>query len=93
LQEILANHQNGLPAACTAFEIMALCNEVITLKEHKSSERFHGDPSEIAIALFTDRHGGFETISERFKIMQICPVETVSTYMPSTYQHSDKSFT
>ncbi|PKH01554.1 ATPase [Psychromonas sp. MB-3u-54] len=95
LQEISVNHQNGLennPAACTAFEIMALCNEVITLKEHKSSERFHGDPTEVAMALFTDRHGGFEAIRERFKIMQTRPFDAVSKYMSSTYQTGDNSF-
>ncbi|HEY7867446.1 MAG TPA: cation transporting ATPase C-terminal domain-containing protein, partial [Psychromonas sp.] len=76
LQEVSGNHHNELennPAACAAFEIMALCNDVITLQDHKGSERFHGDPTEIAMALFTDRHGDFEAIRERFEIMQTRP--------------------
>lgn len=95
MQEINVNHQNELhnnPTACTAFEIMALCNDVITLKGHRGSERFHGDPTEIAMALFTDRHGGFEAIRERFKMVQTRPFDADSKYMSSTHKARDGSF-
>lgn len=95
LQEVSGNHHNELennPAACAAFEIMALCNDVITLQDHKGSERFHGDPTEIAMALFTDRHGGFEAIRERFEIMQTRPFDAVNKYMSSTHKSRDSSF-
>ncbi|HEY5715559.1 MAG TPA: cation-transporting P-type ATPase [Psychromonas sp.] len=95
MQEINVNQQNELhnnSAACTAFEIMALCNDVITLKDHRGSERFHGDPTEIAMALFADRHGGFEAIRERFKMEQSRPFDALSKYMSSTHQARDGSF-
>ncbi|MCW8995135.1 MAG: cation-transporting P-type ATPase [Psychromonas sp.] len=92
MQEIDINHHNGLQnnaAVSTACEIMALCNDVITLKDNRGSERFHGDPTEIAMALFTDRYGGFEAIRERFKMVHSRPFDALSKYMSSTYQARD----
>jgi len=74
-------------AARTALEIMALCNDSISVNhnDHGGRAKFKGDPTETAMATFTERHGGFDTLRSHFKAMHNRPFDPDNKYMTATY--------
>lgn len=73
------------PAARPALEIMALCNDVIaTTDTAHAGNGFHGDPTELALAEFVDRHGGYDQVRQRFESVGTRPFDAEVKYMSAT---------
>ncbi|MGD8940750.1 MAG: cation-transporting P-type ATPase [Gammaproteobacteria bacterium] len=89
LQEVDAEHHHEIErntAVRPAVEIMALCNDVISTNQHAADTNFRGDPTEIAMAQFSDRYGGFDTIRARFGLLHSRPFDAGSRFMSMTYR-------
>ena len=87
MQELAAEHLEKIEhnaAMRPAMEIMSLCNDVICANDNSTAARFHGDPTEIALAQFSDRFGGFETTRSRFEPLHSRPFDSESRYMSMT---------
>ena len=69
-----------------AIEIMALCNDVIATHENAAGDKFRGDPTEIAMARFSDRLEGFGTTRARFERLHSRPFDAELRYMSMTYR-------
>ncbi|MCG6970236.1 MAG: cation-transporting P-type ATPase [Gammaproteobacteria bacterium] len=90
MQEVDAEHLDEIgrnAAVRPAMEIMTLCNDVIsTNNQHAANNHFHGDPTEIAMAQFSDHYGGFEQTRARFELQHSRPFDAESRYMSMTYR-------
>ena len=73
----------ALPGARPASEIMALCNEVI-VTANGSQQQLHGDPTEVAMAEFVNRHSGYGAIRKRFQPLHSRPFDAELKYMSAT---------
>jgi len=73
--------------APTAVEIMALCNDAISVDHdnHGNQAKFKGDPTETAMAAFTERHGGFDMLRSRFELRNNRPFDPDNKYMMATH--------
>ncbi|MEW5823193.1 MAG: cation-transporting P-type ATPase [Pseudomonadota bacterium] len=78
------------PAVRPCLEIMALCNEVIAANHHGSRSQFHGDPTEVALAMFVDRYGGYEAIRARFQPLKTHPFDSDVKYMAVVHRARDE---
>ena len=74
------------PAVRPAMDIMALCNDVIATNQNSSATQFRGDPTEIAMAQFSDQHGGFEEIRSLYEPIHSRPFDSELRYMSSTFR-------
>jgi sodium/potassium-transporting ATPase subunit alpha len=87
-KEIDAHDQtafDSLPSTQPASEIMALCNEVIvTGNDHQ--QQLHGDPTEVALADFVNRHTGYADIRDRFEAIHSRPFDAEQKFMSATYR-------
>jgi sodium/potassium-transporting ATPase subunit alpha len=89
MQEVDAEHFDDIErtaAVQPALEIMALCNDVISTNQHATVNHFHGDPTETAMARFSDHYAGFEKIRARFELLHSRPFDAESRYMSMTYR-------
>ena len=89
MQEVDAEHVDEIErnaAVRPAMEVMALCNDVIYTNQHEANSHFRGDPTEIAMAQFSDYFGGFEAIRARFELQYNRPFDAESRYMSMTYR-------
>ena len=89
MQEVDAEHRHELErnsASRPALEIMALCNDVISANYNAGNTRFRGDPTEIAMALFSDRHEGFDATRARFEPLHSRPFDAEYKYMTTTHR-------
>ena len=89
MQEVDAEHLDEFErnaAARPAMEIMTLCNDVISTNQHTKNTNFRGDPTEIAMAQFSDHFGGFEETRARFELQHNRPFDAESRYMSMTYR-------
>lgn len=94
MQEVDAEHLNDIEqnaAMRPAMEIMALCNDVIATNQNKSGTQFRGDPTETAMAEFSDHHGGFESIRALFEPLHTRPFDAELRYMSSTFRNREGS--
>jgi sodium/potassium-transporting ATPase subunit alpha len=73
-------------AAMTFCEIMALCNDVIVASDDGGSDTFTGDPTEVALANFVDRHMGYKAVRERFELEASRPFDADAKYMSATHR-------
>ena len=73
-------------SAATLTEIMTLCNEVIATRNEHNGITFAGDPTEVALAEFVDRHVGFEDLRDRFELLSSQPFEAQNKYMSTTHR-------
>ncbi|OIO61076.1 MAG: ATPase [Alphaproteobacteria bacterium CG_4_10_14_0_2_um_filter_63_37] len=73
------------PAGATAAEIMALCHDAIATRDVDGSVRFHGDPTEVALAQFVDTLPGFAAVTERFVSLSRRAFDAEARYMAATY--------
>lgn len=80
-----------------AMEIMALCNDVISANHNGNGHggenggvngsRFRGDPTEIAMARFSEHYdGGFDAIRSRFELLHSRTFDSGSRFMSMTYR-------
>ena len=78
---------NNNRAARTALEIMALCNDSISINHnhHKGQERFKGDPTETAMAIYVEKQEGVDALRSRFKLKQDRPFDPDTKYMTATH--------
>lgn len=76
-------------AAGTALEIMALCNDSISISNnhnhHGGKPQFKGDPTETAMAAYVEKRGGFDTIRNRFELKQDRPFDPETKFMTATH--------
>ena len=89
MQEVDAEHLDEIErnaAMRPAMEIMTLCNDVITTNQHANNNHFHGDPTETAMAQFSEHFGGFEETRARFELLHSRPFDAGSRYMSMTYR-------
>jgi len=89
MQEIDAGHLDEIEqnaAVRPAIEIMALCNDVISTNEQAAEARFRGDPTEIAMARFSDRFRGFDATRARFELLHSRPFDAALRYMSMTFR-------
>ncbi len=89
MQEIDAEHLGDIErnaAARPAMEIMTLCNDVIPTNHDAVNNHFHGDPTETAMAQFSDRYVGFDETRSRFELLHSRPFDAESRYMSMTYR-------
>lgn len=90
LQEVEADHRRELErntASRPALEIMTLCNDVISAnqKHEGNGGRFRGDPTEVAMAIYSDNHGGFDALRDRFELQHSRPFDSESRFMSTTH--------
>jgi len=75
-------------AARTYLEIMALCNDVISVNHngnHHSQDKFKGDPTETAMATFVDKYAGFDVVRSTFELRHNRSFDSESKYMTATH--------
>ena len=95
MQEVDAEHHDEIErnaAMRPAMEIMTLCNDVIPTNQHSANNHFHGDPTETAMAQFSDQYVGFEETRARFELLHSRPFDAQSRYMSMTYRTQDETF-
>ncbi|MGD8712530.1 MAG: cation-transporting P-type ATPase, partial [Thiohalophilus sp.] len=73
------------PAATPMLEIMALCNDVISTNGDNGNSIFQGDPTEVALAEFTNIHAGYDSLHSRFDPLDSQPFDADHKYMWSLY--------
>jgi len=89
MQEVDAGHRRQLEqnrASSTAMEVMTLCNDVIAANHNGGTTRFRGDPTEVAMAMFSDSHGGFDAVRSRFQLLHSRPFDAQYKYMTTTHR-------
>jgi sodium/potassium-transporting ATPase subunit alpha len=78
------------PGAHTLTEIMGLCSDVIATHGAETNGQdapgFKGDPTEVALAEFVERHGGFEALRARFEALGGRPFDADAKYMSTTWR-------
>ncbi len=75
------------PVGPRAAEVMALCNEVIATRPGNGNHHsFHGDPTELALAEFVDKHGGYAGIRQRFAQVHNRPFDAQLKSMRATHR-------
>lgn len=72
-------------------EIMALCNEALASKDKKGKTTFKGDPTEVAMAEFVERFGGYDNLRSRFEFLQSKPFSSEDRYMASMYSTKENT--
>ncbi len=75
-------------AARTFLEIMALCNDVISVNHdahHHGQARFRGDPTETAMATYVDKQVGFDALRNGFELRHNQPFDSDNKYMSATH--------
>jgi sodium/potassium-transporting ATPase subunit alpha len=74
-------------AARTFLEIMALCNDVISVNHNGNhgQEKFKGDPTETAMASYADKLDGFDALRSTFELKHNRPFDSDNKYMSSTH--------
>ncbi|HKI61024.1 MAG TPA: HAD-IC family P-type ATPase, partial [Mariprofundaceae bacterium] len=75
-------------AARTYLEIMALCNDVISVNHngnHNGQEKFKGDPTETAMATFVDKQAGFDALRSSFEMKHNRPFDSDNKFMTATH--------
>ena len=74
-------------AARTLLEIMALCNDVISVNHNRGHNhtRFRGDPTEIAMAAFVDKRANFEELRAAFEERHSRPFDAETKQMTATH--------
>ena len=88
--EVDADHADAFAnnrAARTMLEIMALCNDVISVNHNHGHghARFRGDPTEVAMAAFVDRQGGFDELRATFEARHSRPFDAETKQMTATH--------
>jgi len=77
---------NNNRAGRTFLEIMALCNDVLSVNQNNHGhEKFKGDPTEIAMANFVEKRAGFDTLQSQFEPRHNRPFDPDTKYMSSTH--------
>lgn len=79
------------PAAKTLTEIMALCNDAIASRTDNGRIEFKGDPTEIALAEFVEKVGGYEALRTNFEPLSSQPFDAELKHMSVTYRTKDGS--
>ena len=74
------------PAGRTALEIMGLCNDAIAASENGGSQKLKGDPTDVALGGFVERHGGYDTLRGRFELQETRPFDAEHKFMATTYK-------
>ena len=74
------------PAATTMLEIMALCNDVISTNGDRGMPVFQGDPTEVALAEYTNAHANYDSLNSRFALLDSQPFDAEIKYMWSLYR-------
>ncbi|MCF7821464.1 MAG: cation-transporting P-type ATPase [Mariprofundaceae bacterium] len=88
--EIDANDDERLRdnrAARTGLEIMALCNDSISVNHNNNhgQAQFKGDPTETAMATYVDKQGGFDALRSTFELRHNRSFDSDSKYMSSMH--------
>ncbi|MDT8376859.1 MAG: cation-transporting P-type ATPase [Mariprofundaceae bacterium] len=78
---------NSNRAARTFLEIMALCNDAISVNHNNNhgQEKFKGDPTETAMAAYVDKLGGFDLLRSTFELRHNRPFDSENKYMTATH--------
>lgn len=74
------------PAKQTLLEIMGLCNEVIILDNHSGEELYKGDPTEVAMAEFVERHTPLRALRSTFELLSEQAFDAENKFMWNLYQ-------
>ncbi|MDQ1363203.1 MAG: sodium/potassium-transporting ATPase subunit alpha, partial [Pseudomonadota bacterium] len=69
-----------------AQQIMALCNNAVMTVNEKGSHHLSGDPTEVAMADFVQRHSGYEAIRKKFTLLHTDQFDVHSRIMATTFQ-------
>lgn len=72
-------------ASQTALEIMALCNDAVETTHNHNSKQITGDPTEVALATFTNRFTGYQTIRDQFTLQHTRSFDPQTRYMTTTH--------
>jgi len=87
--EIDADDNEGFannPAGRTALEIMGLCNDAIATSNNGNQTKLKGDPTDVALGSFVERHGGFDTLRAHFEQQENRPFDAEHKFMAATYK-------
>jgi len=77
---------NSNRAGRTFLEVMALCNDVISVNQNNHGhEKFKGDPTEIAMANFVEKRFGYDALQSQFELRHNRPFDSESKYMTATH--------
>ncbi len=74
------------PGATTLDEIMTLCNDVVTTVDDKKRTTFRGDPTEVAMAEFSEKISNYDRLRSNFKQVGGKPFSAEKKYMYTTYE-------